>query len=911
MSLQKNHPFSFSNSDQPYPNQTNRQYTRSRTNPLFNDALPKTKISDFSTPSNISWANPNLEHADSVCPLKPFSQMVSSYSLSAYKLEFQKIIKEITKLLANQQNYSSASDLHTESTSPFFHIYAAIQKLNLLTLSNSRVQHLSEGLSRKLDHLNQRRKIYGKKISSFIIFEHRKTHKNLTKWGVWNKSYSTTDKINYRQYSIDILELYNTSISAPSIPFSDQPRHPFLGSVRTGQVLDGHGKDMIISICAHPLSGKATYDWWNWHSSNSYPPLPNLQSSELNDLGLFAIHVAEVTILHRVSCIGLHKMLPSPINSIWQMPYQTRRHYSVYEQNRSEWNLSVPRYELNSQKSFMSFLVSRHSIIEMAYPLVPSDLCSDDEDYNFSSKLNDVVALGATLGEPLLSYVHPEDTVRLLKALKIAWDEKLDVYYYYERLYNQRDSVEAIEKHINGRKKQDIEWRKDGIRVHNSVVELTVQWRMISYEKAVDGGVDEHLWRPFDWSDSELLDKHCRFVKIQLCRWPAILTPPKSQFHHFSRFFDDRYQDTSNKLGAHNEQSQQDDSGFILLSIKPITERGVVASPTSTSTEPHSKKNSESTPIIEISSPSKFLEISSFANSISRLERSLSSLSLAKNKFGLNSSFESLKVVSDELIEEEYTSDGSSATNLFSPQSPALSTSTSNSKRTSGYFPIDFLCEDSNFWKLPQRKNQMKNNVACNQLLGSIKSDIIQSDNLDYNNYSSSNIKNFIAVDSPNINEITNMSTYLGANSYKDNSPASLCGSIHSCNQPIPIQNNNIAISNICDEYCSSSSLASGSNSTCNTIKPSTIESSKTVNSETTSISVSKSPNFENYISSTESRKSTSQQLVSTAQTFNKNVYSRPPRGFFPRQKRIGPVRSAILVQAQLGAMKNQINPKI
>ncbi|PVV03682.1 hypothetical protein BB560_001831 [Smittium megazygosporum] len=848
------------------------QYSRSRTNPLFSSS-PEPEVCSIDPSSSLyKWSNPNLDHSDLVCPLKPFSQMIVSFNSSIYNEELTKLILHTKKLLSLDHQSFSSQDFR-ESSSSYFNVYSSIQRLNLQTLLDSRIQFLSEGLSRKLNHLNKKRRIYREKLSSILTFETKKYPFSTSKWGVWNRNQPPSGKVDYHRFCLDLVELYNSHGTSAQNFFS-------LGLVRTAKFTDAQGKDMIVALCAHPFTSHDSTNWWDWFiNNNRNRPAAYSQPDPLN-AGLFSIHVAEVTILHRVSCVGLHCLLPSSISSIWLSPNQSRKLYTTYEFNRSDWNLSVNQYELNSQKNFIGFLISRHGIIEMAYPLSPSEVHVDDTPNPKS--IPNIIALSGMLGESIFSYIHPEDTVRLVNALQIAWDEKLDVYHYYDRMYNHPDSISDIEQQINTRKRNEIMWRKDGIRVHNSIVELFVQLRIIPTESVRDGGVDEHMWRPFDWNDPKNLEVHSKFVKMQLCKWPAVVTPPKSRFHNFSRFFDDPNQNTLNKLGTHNE-SHVEDNGFILISVKLLEEKTFDDHSSSSSLSASKYKPSNSTFLGRLTPTlnPKNLNDTNFADSLSRLERSLSSLSVSNNKSNLNTSYESLRIVSDEFIEEEYNSDNSGPPGSFYLNSPVISNSTSN--RTSAYFPVDFLCEESGVYKLPVRKTPISTSNPIEDTPESkLSSDIPESLLNEKSSQEPISINDASFPSSPSNFKSPRNSNSSGSNNFSD-----------------LISDKTMCLENASPISFDPNLSPSGSFFKSTTLDPSSISLGDSQRGSPQS-------DYKDRIFKSDADLS----ISSSSSNFRNRPAPRYHKGFFPRQRRIGPIRSAILVQAQLGAMKNHSVPR-
>ncbi|PWA00088.1 hypothetical protein BB558_003941 [Smittium angustum] len=882
------------------------------------------------------YLNPNKEHVHSICPLKPFSHMIISYKRN---LQYQSPNRTP---LQDQTFTNNASDQTPNANSPIDNS-SPFSKLNLKSLIEAKVEHLSDGLERKLSHLNKNNSLIGKNVGSFIKFEKPKLDPNNNSWSVWNWLGSPKDpEPKCKNSQID----HNHQLCPACCAFSIQEGE-LAGLVRLGQITDSQGKQMVIVLCAHGFSNKTAQEWWNWKKrkleskkakNNFHTRSNNSSTSSLkihsnrdksHEYGLCVVHVAEVTILHRVSCLGLEKILPVPISSVWGSTNETRRTYSFSEHSQSDWNLSaINKCDLNTQKQWMSFLVSRHSIIEMAHPLSPSEVCIN-HDSDPSSMTSEIVGLSGMLGEPLLSYIHPEDSHRVIKALEIAWDVRPDIYHYYENIYYKQGQSKIIEKVISERKNKEKEWRKDGIEVHNAIVELTIQWRVIPPGKVLDSSVDEASWRPFGWDDPNQLEKNCRFVKMKLCRWPAIITPPKPNFHRFSRFYDDPYQETANRLGAHTD-SHADENGFVLVALKFIAERAYTEyldQNLSKSTKINDQINS--IPVSGSSSAhSGLYEDDRLAFDLDRLERSLSSLSLANARLEQSADAEGLRIVPGELVEEEYASDGSGALNIFSPDSSSFTSPVGSNSNNGNNLPIDFLCENNYYYKLPKRKTDTKL---------SIESILLTSPEMDtslngHSNGRRSSMAFLPPEDKPKLyNTLGNLSEHFELENDKSvghNKTESLNEPLSEKNildSPIPdiilsefdkpksVVLSNRPKSTILDIDChdyyplldSDDTTHNASDSNLNLTRNNTKNiycgcsmnaSSETINSK------EYSKNCKHMVQ-TSTPGGLKSELLTRALQRSKSRNIPPPHGFYPRQKRLGPVRSSTYVQAQLSAL--------
>ncbi|KAJ2330079.1 hypothetical protein GGH92_009610 [Coemansia sp. RSA 2673] len=187
----------------------------------------------------------------------------------------------------------------------------------------------------------------------------------------------------------------------------------------------------------------------------------------------------------------------------------------------------------------MALLVSRHGLVEMAYPLRPTPIVSDSDDGESAGL---TVALGGLLGESLFSRIHPEDVARVVKALRLAWDARPDAYHFarLRREWQRRrqEPVGSTTKVIDSRQILHM----DGIEVANGVVALTLQLQVTGAQAAA-----------VDWNCAESMAHHTRFARMQLTRWPLIVRPPRSP-------------------ATTSDSSAEPHDGFVLAAIQPLAE---------------------------------------------------------------------------------------------------------------------------------------------------------------------------------------------------------------------------------------------------------------------------------------------------------------------------------------------------
>ncbi|KAJ1892749.1 hypothetical protein LPJ66_006155 [Kickxella alabastrina] len=162
----------------------------------------------------------------------------------------------------------------------------------------------------------------------------------------------------------------------------------------------------------------------------------------------------------------------------------------------------------------------------MAHPLARTALQTGD-------KAGVSVALGAWLGESLFARIHPEDVVRVVRALRLVWDARPDAYHYARLRRQWQRAADLAPPPPPPVLRQVL--RADGIEVANGVAELNVQVRL-------GGSAD------LDWADAEACAAHTRFARVKLARWPLVLRPPRSS------------------------AAGEPQDGFVLVAMRPLPE---------------------------------------------------------------------------------------------------------------------------------------------------------------------------------------------------------------------------------------------------------------------------------------------------------------------------------------------------
>ncbi|OMH86341.1 ATP synthase mitochondrial F1 complex assembly factor 1 [Zancudomyces culisetae] len=378
--------------------------------------------------------NPNLEHYHTVCPLKPFSHMILSYSTK----------RRTSKSVETGESSGGFED--------------GLHKVGLEEIKEGKIEYLSEGLVRKLGHLNQKHRrqgLIGKKVSTFLKFEAAKGTEYYS-FGPFRKKNNSSSSHNSGSISENINGISSRTLPNNSRDASSQGRKgddknkepqglwgaikrltsagkdecgevereggmevqegkdeetagtvelkcigkEGTGEVYVGQLMDGQGKEMIVVVCGHGFTKETAERWWDWNTKTNKvhglgEDVPKVRSA------LCVVYMAEITILHRIACFGLDNILPSPIN------FNTKPNEAIWSSIYNIHSNNNDNSSLGSEKRWMSLLLSRHGIVEMGYPLTPTAINIGDEHETVMAA--ERVALSGVLGESLLSLVHPED----------------------------------------------------------------------------------------------------------------------------------------------------------------------------------------------------------------------------------------------------------------------------------------------------------------------------------------------------------------------------------------------------------------------------------------------------------------------------------------------------------------------
>ncbi|KAI9469524.1 hypothetical protein LPJ78_005612 [Coemansia sp. RSA 989] len=305
-----------------------------------------------------------------------------------------------------------------------------------------------------------------------------------------------------------------------------------LGAV---EVAGGRGarRSSIYALCAHTLSPTGQAAWRQWQTA---------RGGAVGTGVLAVVHVAEVTTLQRAACCGVDSLVPPPL--------PLERHYAALDACRTlgpppplPEMPPAPMPSASAPVRWLSLLVSRHGLVEMAYPLRRTCVATDDTELDAGP----AAALASSLGESLFARVHPEDVVRVIKALRLAWDARPDVYHFArlrrewqrrrlaatsaDRAVASAPSTPPLRASADRGSRQV--YAADGIEVANGVAALTVQLQLAP--------------APVDWADADSVAEHARFARMRLVRWPPVVKPPRA---------------------GHDDPAD----GFILVAARPLPE---------------------------------------------------------------------------------------------------------------------------------------------------------------------------------------------------------------------------------------------------------------------------------------------------------------------------------------------------
>lgn len=408
------------------------------------------------------WLCPDTEHAHTVCPLRPFAYM----------------IVELPQISASNQD----------------NIYVPVSAQRL---SKARVISMSGALSRRMRNITKQLD-YSNKLCNLAVgdmFRFTEKHRSneymeqsgyAFKGGRRDHSLSTTTSglwgvldwlVGSNQESADEQNTITPHTNqlrclqfrnSPALVSSDDPH--FIGNEGLGVVeiatavaaMPGnsrHGGGNMFALCAHILHPRVAST-----TSNSF------ESTDGTGLQRAVVHITDVSTLHRVSCLGLDHVVG---------PYY----------------MKPPPSHAGDHLRWMAILISRHGLVEMAYPLRSTPVGNSDDNGKEGCL---AVSLASLLGESIFSRLHPEDVIRVIKGLRLAWDARPT------RSYGSSASRRQVHQQI-------------GIAVSNGIVELTIQMQIYGIK-----GTSAGSGRTIDWDDPDSMEALACFARMQLARWPPV-----------------------------------------------------------------------------------------------------------------------------------------------------------------------------------------------------------------------------------------------------------------------------------------------------------------------------------------------------------------------------------------------------
>ncbi|KAJ2460139.1 hypothetical protein GGI03_005356, partial [Coemansia sp. RSA 2337] len=497
---------------------------------------------DSEAVSTAWWLSSDGEHAHTACPLRPFAHMVVA-------------------LGDGSGDGGWADNSGRRGSSSGSNGCSALGRISTQQLMASRVVHLSDTLRRKMHSIAPGSAAVDGTVGDMLRFaasgegdELRggsgpNTRMRAVSSGLWNMlgwlvgsniSSVVAPEPHARRAELEpaIERPYRRREVAEER--GDDPLlvgNEGLGSVELAVVRAGR-QACVFALCAHALAPAIRDEWRAWQATAS----SSQRILSIGDESLAVVHVAEVSTLHRVACAGMSSVVPpalaleqhfaplanatSALGPAPQLPALVR--------DVDEDDCGVDAAVRN-----MALLVSRHGLVEMAYPLRPTPIVSDSDDGESAGL---TVALGGLLGESLFSRIHPEDVARVVKALRLAWDARPDAYHFarLRREWQRRrqEPPGSTTKVIDSRQILHM----DGIEVANGVVALTLQLQVTGAQAAA-----------VDWNCAESMAHHTRFARMQLTRWPLIVRPPRSP-------------------ATTSDSSAEPHDGFVLAAIQPLAE---------------------------------------------------------------------------------------------------------------------------------------------------------------------------------------------------------------------------------------------------------------------------------------------------------------------------------------------------
>ncbi|KAJ2381020.1 hypothetical protein GGI05_006118, partial [Coemansia sp. RSA 2603] len=428
------------------------------------------------------WLSSDAEHAHTACPLRPFAHMVVALSPSGG---------------------SGGSACDAESKSCDQDPCAPSDAIPAASLASSRIVHMSDALRRKMHGVAPDARTDAT-VGELLAFGGERRSRGVGGlWGVlgWLVGAAADDADTGEEQRAEHAgagdprprrrrPVARRAEDDPCLVGNEGLGCVELACVRMAAGGNGGGR-CVFALCAHTLSPQGRAEWLAWRGGRT--------QQEGDGGALAVVHVAEVSTLHRVAQGGLDVLVPPPLPQLEQSfapllapggrvlgPPPPMPAFAASD-TCDPGDAAATRW--------LALLVSRHGLVEMAHPLAPTRLTPQD-----ASEPGCLVALGGWLGESLFARIHPDDVLRLVRALRLAWDARPDAYHFarLRRVWQQRRRSGGAEERVHVPDRRTV-LRADGIAVANGVVELNVQLRM--------SGAPQ-----LDWDDAEQTAEHSRFA---------------------------------------------------------------------------------------------------------------------------------------------------------------------------------------------------------------------------------------------------------------------------------------------------------------------------------------------------------------------------------------------------------------
>ncbi|KAJ2760817.1 hypothetical protein H4S06_001535 [Coemansia sp. BCRC 34490] len=568
------------------------------------------------------WLSSDGEHAHTACPLRPFAHMVVAVEKESAEAALQ---GDAGSMAASGHKSSNCGDCRWRTDHGSDDACAMQPALTAERLSGSRIVHLSEALRRKMASVTST-KALGSTVGEVLRVSARDRHAaggsparvrsaSAGLWGMLGWLVGAQDRPHQSQTQQQLRGDCSGDSSSASWPRRRQGRalapdddphfvgNEGLGAVQLASVRSAakhHG--CVFALCAHALSADMQGEWLAWRRASARGSHAAGDPSVASGTQLAVVHVAEVSTLHRAACNGIDALMPPPL------PLPLDQYFGLMADTSRAALLGPPpvlppllmqrpdagECDVDADIRWISLLVSRHGLVEMAYPLARTPVvpAADADSNDPALEPCPPVALGSYLGESVFSRIHPEDVVRVVKALRLAWDARPDVYHFsrLRREWQRRRLIAADDFHhravasapstpplrphraatvsaaasisaaLPGSPRNGLHqnsrcvYHQDGIEVSNGVVELTVQIQLTGAAAV-------------DWSDPDCVAEHARFARMKLTRWPLILKSPRTaSVGH-------RGGSSYNQIYPPEELPPEDpQDGFVLIGLRPLPE---------------------------------------------------------------------------------------------------------------------------------------------------------------------------------------------------------------------------------------------------------------------------------------------------------------------------------------------------